>query len=176
MLASFVSDSPDESAEWNLTCLACDTAVGHIRGIVKPAAIEPGRTLNRAGPMSRSRAYAATMPRSVDVLAVLDRGSTDYNSAWRRQQAGFGRGYILRRYGLLHGPTARRTLLTESVVVLGDLLLSRDLAALRGRLAGWHAAGARVRLPLPPADSLDHSISFRDSLVMRRGAHQRHAA
>jgi N-acetylglucosaminyl-diphospho-decaprenol L-rhamnosyltransferase len=175
MLASFVSDSPDASAEWNLRRQTWNTAVGHIRGIVEPAVIDPGRTLDPAGGLSRSSAYAAAMPRSVDALSVLDR-STDYRSAWRRRQAGFGRGYILRRYGLLHGPTARRTLLTEAVVVLGDLLLSRDLAALRGRLAGWHAAGARVRLPLPPADCLDHSISFRDSLALRRGAHQRHTA
>ena len=56
---------------------------------------------------------------------------------------------------------------TEAIVVLADLLISRDMAALRGRIAGWHAARARPRLELPPAESVDASIGFRDSLARR---------
>ena len=99
-----------------------------------------------------------------------------YRSAWQRRQAGFGRGYMVRRYGLLRGSTALRTLLTEVIVVCGDLWISRDLLALRGRLAGWRAGRSRPRLPLPPAESLDHDIGLRDSLAMRRGVYARRAA
>jgi len=99
-----------------------------------------------------------------------------YRSPWQRRQAGYGRGYMLRRYGLLHGSTTLRTLVTEAIVVCGDLWISRDLLALRGRLAGWRAGGSSPRLPLPPAESLDHSIDLRHSLAMRRGVYARRAA
>jgi GT2 family glycosyltransferase len=99
-----------------------------------------------------------------------------YRSAWQRRHAGFGRGYMLRRYGLLRGRTAVRTLLTEAIVVCGDLWISRDLLALRGRLAGWRAGRLHPQLPLPPAESLEHTIGLRDSLAMRRGVYERRAA
>jgi GT2 family glycosyltransferase len=90
-----------------------------------------------------------------------------HRSASQRWYAGFGRAYMLRRYGLLHGRTAPRALSTEAIVVLGDLAISRDLAALRGRIAGWRAGRARPRLA-PPAEAIDMSIGFRDSLARRR--------
>ena len=112
-----------------------------------------------------------------DAVGVhLGSASHGHRSAWQRRQGGFGRGYLLRRYGLLRGRTAPRALVTEAVVVLGDLCISRDLAALQGRLAGWHAGRPRPRLPLPPAECLDQSIGFRDSLAMRRGVYRRRAA
>jgi N-acetylglucosaminyl-diphospho-decaprenol L-rhamnosyltransferase len=106
----------------------------------------------------------------------LGSATNGFRSLWQRLQAGFGRGYILRRYGLLRGHTAPRALATEAIVVLGDLVISRDLSALKGRLAGWRAGRLRPRLPLPPADCVDRGISFRDSLAMRRGVYGRRAA
>ena len=103
----------------------------------------------------------------------LGSATNGFRSPWQRLQGGFGRGYVLRRYGLLRGRTAPRALATEAVVVLGDLALSRDLAALRGRLAGWRAGQARSQLALPPAECLDRDIGFRDSLAMRRGVYAR---
>jgi N-acetylglucosaminyl-diphospho-decaprenol L-rhamnosyltransferase len=99
-----------------------------------------------------------------------------HRSAWQRRHGGFGRGYLLRRYGLLRGRNAPRTLATEAVVVLADLVLSRDLAALGGRLSGWHAARRAPHLSPPPADAVDAATSFRDSLAMRRGVYARRAA
>jgi N-acetylglucosaminyl-diphospho-decaprenol L-rhamnosyltransferase len=84
-----------------------------------------------------------------------------------RRHGAFGRGYMLRRYGLLRGPKALRALCTEAIVVFGDLVISRDLAALRGRLQGWRVAGTRARLAGPPIESVDHGIGFRESLVRR---------
>jgi N-acetylglucosaminyl-diphospho-decaprenol L-rhamnosyltransferase len=112
-----------------------------------------------------------------DAVAVhLGSATHGHRSAWQRRHGGFGRGYMLRRYGLLHGRSAPRTLATEAVVVLGDLAISRDLAALRGRLSGWRAGRRASRLPAPPADAVDHQIGFRDSLALRRGVYGRRAA
>jgi N-acetylglucosaminyl-diphospho-decaprenol L-rhamnosyltransferase len=112
-----------------------------------------------------------------DAVGVhLGSATHGHRSAWQRRHAGFGRGYLLRRYGLLRGRTALRTLATEAAVVLGDLVISRDLAALQGRLAGWRAGRDAPRLPSPPAGAVDHTISFRDSLALRRGVYGRRAA
>jgi GT2 family glycosyltransferase len=98
-----------------------------------------------------------------------------HRSAWQRELGGFSRGYMLRRYGLLHDGTAPRTLATELVVMLGDAAISRDLAATRGRVAGWRAARGLPRR-VRPLDALDAQIGFRDSLAMRRGVYGRRVA
>jgi GT2 family glycosyltransferase len=122
--------------------------------------------------MAGWRSVAAT-----DAVGVhLGSATNGFRSQWQRLQGGFGRGYLLRRYGLLRGRTAPRAFATEAVVVLGDLVLSHDLAALRGRLAGWRAGRSRPRLALPPAECLDRGIGLRDSLAMRRGVYGRRAA
>ncbi len=114
---------------------------------------------------------------AVDAVGVhLGSGTHGHRSAWQRRHGGFGRGYMLRRYGLLRGRTAPRTLATEAVVVLGDLAISRDLAALRGRVSGWRAGAKGTRRPHPPAEAIDAGVSFRDSLALRRGVYGRRAA
>lgn len=91
-----------------------------------------------------------------------------HRSAAQRRHAGFARGYLLRRYGRLRGRYAPRVLITEATVVLGDLAYSRDLAALRGRMAGWRAAGDGPRLPDPPPDAVEGGIGLLTSLRLRR--------
>jgi N-acetylglucosaminyl-diphospho-decaprenol L-rhamnosyltransferase len=111
-----------------------------------------------------------------DAVGVhLGSATHGHRSAWQRRHGGFGRGYLLRRYRLLRGRMAPRTLATEVVVVLADLMISRDLAALQGRMAGWRAARRAPRLPQPPSEAVDDTISFRDSLNMRRGVYGRRA-
>jgi N-acetylglucosaminyl-diphospho-decaprenol L-rhamnosyltransferase len=99
-------------------------------------------------------------------------GSVTYGhrSPTQRRLAGFSRGYLLRRYGVLRRRSAPRALLTEALVVAGDAVVCRDLEALRGRLQGWRAAQGRARHPWPPEEAIDHSISLRESLALRRGA------
>jgi N-acetylglucosaminyl-diphospho-decaprenol L-rhamnosyltransferase len=98
-------------------------------------------------------------------------GSATFGRGSLRQRrfAAFSRGYLLRRYGVLCGRFAPRTLLTETLVVSADAALARDLTALRGRVAGWRAARGMARRPRPPAEAIDATISLRDSLVLRRG-------
>src|ERR1035441_5203293 len=118
------------------------------------------------------RAVGATDAGGVD----LGSAAHGHRSARQRRNGGFGRGYMLRRYGLLRGRTAPRALATEAVVVLADLAISRDLAALRGRLTAWRAARRLPPLARPPAEAIDASIGFRDSLQMRRGVYARRSA
>jgi GT2 family glycosyltransferase len=104
-----------------------------------------------------------------DAIAVhLGSASAGHRSAWQRYQSGFARGYFLRRYGVLRGRAAARALATETVVVVGDATLSRDLSALRGRMAGWRAARASPPAPAPPDDAVDRTISLIESLRLRR--------
>lgn len=114
---------------------------------------------------------------AADAVGVhLGSATHGHRSAWQRRHGGFGRGYMLRRYGLLRGRAAARTLATEAVVVVGDLVVSRDTAALSGRVAGWRAARGASRLGLPPAEAIDHDITMSDSIALRRGVYGRRAA
>jgi N-acetylglucosaminyl-diphospho-decaprenol L-rhamnosyltransferase len=123
----------------------------------------------------RSRGWKAAMaPEAVGVH--LGSATHRHRSAAQRRYGGFGRGYLIRRYGLLHRLTGPRTILTETIVVLGDLMISRDLAALRGRLEGWRAGRGRPRLPLPPSAAIDTTITFLDSLALRRAVYAGRAA
>lgn len=109
-----------------------------------------------------------------DALGVhLGSATFGRRSAEQRRLAGFSRGYLLRRYGVMRSAVAPRALLTEAIVVSGDLIMCRDLAALRGRLAGWGAARNMQRLPKPPPEAIDSTISLRESLALRWGVHQR---
>ena len=102
-----------------------------------------------------------------DAVAVHVRSATRSNvTAKGRREAGFGRAYILRRYGVLHSARGPRALVTEALVVLADLAISRDLVALRGRLAGWRAAAGRPGYGRPGPGVLDERI-----LVRREPAH-----
>jgi N-acetylglucosaminyl-diphospho-decaprenol L-rhamnosyltransferase len=97
-------------------------------------------------------------------------GTYGRRSATQRHLAGFSRGYLLRRYGVMSSRAGARALLTETLVVAADALLCRDLSAARGRAQGWHAARGRGRHPWPPQDAIDRSISMRRSLTLRMGA------
>lgn len=113
---------------------------------------------------------------ALDAVAI-HRGSATFGhrSAEQRRKAGHGRAYLLRRYGVLRSRDAPRALLTEAIVVAGDLFLARDTAALSGRLAGWRSAAGRPRLARPPADAIDERIGLVDSLRLRRGVYLRPA-
>jgi GT2 family glycosyltransferase len=99
-------------------------------------------------------------------------GSSTYGrrSARQRRMAGFSRGYLLRRYGVLRGRAGPRALLTEAAVLAADLAVCHDTQALRGRVQGWRAGAGMPRHPRPPGEAIDSSISLWESLRLRRGA------
>jgi GT2 family glycosyltransferase len=95
-----------------------------------------------------------------------------HRTASQRRHAGFARGYLLRRYRVLRGRHAIRALAAEAIVVLGDAVLSRDLAALSGRVAGWRSARGLARRSAP-TDALDPAIGMRDSFALRTSIYAR---
>ena len=106
---------------------------------------------------------AACAPTAVGVHAGSS--TAGRRSAWQREQAGFARGYLLRRYGVLRSaPT--RTLATEVAVVAGDLVASRDLAAARGRWRGWRAA-AGLSIHSGRRAGIDRGLGVSESLRLR---------
>lgn len=117
------------------------------------------------------RLRAAGWPAAVATDATgVHHGSatTGRRSAFQRRCAGFARGYLLRAYGVGRSRWAPRALLTEAVVMGGDLVISRDLAALQGRAAGWRA-GRRAAPPRArPAEGVDTAIGLRRSFALRR--------
>jgi N-acetylglucosaminyl-diphospho-decaprenol L-rhamnosyltransferase len=103
-----------------------------------------------------------------DAVAIhIGSASAGPRSAWQRYQSGFARGYFMHRYGVLHSRVGVRAFATEAIVVLADaLVFSHDLAALRGRIAGWRADRAPRKLR-PTSDAIDSRIGFLDSLRLR---------
>jgi len=97
-------------------------------------------------------------------------GSRTYGAGSRRQRrlAGFSRGYLLRRYGVLRSAAGPRAALTEAIVITADAALNRDAEALRGRLSGWRAAGGLPRRTFPPREAIDGSTTLLRSLALRR--------
>jgi GT2 family glycosyltransferase len=111
---------------------------------------------------------AASAPRARGVHL----GSSTYGrrSSRQRRMAGFSRGYLLRRYGVLRGRACARALLTETAVVVADLAICHDIQALRGRVEGWRAGAGLKRHARPPDEAIDRSISLWKSLQLRRSA------
>jgi len=121
----------------------------------------------------RLRAAGWSTVAAPDAVAV-HKGSASAiaRSNWQRYQGGFSRGYFLRRYGVLRGRTALRAFATEAIAVAGDaLVFSHDLAALRGRIAGWRAARGLPRRSDPPREAIDDDITFVKSLRLRLGVY-----
>jgi GT2 family glycosyltransferase len=106
---------------------------------------------------------AASAPAAVGVHAGS--APAGRRSAWQREQAGFARGYLLRRYGVLRSAPVR-ALATEAAVVAGDLAASRDAAAARGRLRGWRAAAGLATHPAARA-GIDVRLGVGESLRLR---------
>jgi N-acetylglucosaminyl-diphospho-decaprenol L-rhamnosyltransferase len=62
---------------------------------------------------------------------------------------GFGRGYVLRKWGVLTGTRGAVALSREAGICAAQLVVDRTPAGIRGRLAGWRAAGLVPRRPYP---------------------------
>ncbi len=103
-----------------------------------------------------------------DARGVHEGGATIVvGSPGQRRHAGFARGFLLRRYGVLRSRAAARALLFEVLVVGWGLLRRQTTLPLRARVAGWRAASGRP-LTAPP-DAIDSSISAREAFARLRG-------
>jgi N-acetylglucosaminyl-diphospho-decaprenol L-rhamnosyltransferase len=121
----------------------------------------------------RLRAAGWTTAAAPDAVGIhLGSATHGHRSERQRRYGGFGRAYLMRRYGLLSRREAARTALTEAIVIAGDAVISRDLAALQGRVAGWRAAAGLPRHVFPPADAIEERIGFREALQRRRGVYE----
>jgi N-acetylglucosaminyl-diphospho-decaprenol L-rhamnosyltransferase len=92
----------------------------------------------------------------------LGGATTGVGSAFQRELAGFSRGYLLRRYGVLRSRAAVRALVFEALVVGWGIARHRTLVPLRTRVRGWRA-GAGERRPIP-ADAVDPEVGWREAL------------
>jgi N-acetylglucosaminyl-diphospho-decaprenol L-rhamnosyltransferase len=93
----------------------------------------------------------------------LGGATTGLDSSFQRRHAGFGRGFILRRYGVLGSRHAVRAILVELLTVGYGLIRVRTLLPLSARLAGWRAAGQGPRLSVPHS-AVNERISLRESV------------
>ncbi len=60
---------------------------------------------------------------------------------------GYGRGYVLRKWGVLEGRRTGSVLLREAVLCAGQAVLDRNLSGVRGRMRGYREAPATERYP-----------------------------
>ncbi len=98
--------------------------------------------------------------------ASLGAGSGD-----KYAHTGWGRGYMLRRYGVMAKPRrGLRTLAGEATICAGQLLRDRTAQGLLGRLRGWRDGAGLERRPIPEAALLD--LTLREALALR---HRRRA-
>jgi len=88
------------------------------------------------------------------VLASEARGTHDHSatlgsgSARKNYLMGFGRGYVLRKWGVMRSTRrAAAVLARDSVLCLGQLAHDRNAAGLRGRADGYRAATRTERYP-----------------------------
>jgi N-acetylglucosaminyl-diphospho-decaprenol L-rhamnosyltransferase len=94
--------------------------------------------------------------------------SIGVDSPRQRELAGFSRGFLLRRYGILRTSATMRALVFEALVVGWGLIRHRTTIPLRARLRGWRAAaGERLRAP---DQAIDHTIGWAEALRRLRGA------
>jgi GT2 family glycosyltransferase len=102
-----------------------------------------------------------------EAVAVHLRSATSgHRSRRARESGGWARGFLLRRWSILRSRALVRALVTEALVAVADMALSRDTVALRSRISGWRCAGALPRRSVPPG-AVDPDIGFVESLRLR---------
>jgi N-acetylglucosaminyl-diphospho-decaprenol L-rhamnosyltransferase len=118
----------------------------------------------------RLRALGWEAAEAPDARGVHLGGTTvGVDSPFQRQLAGFARGFMLRRYGILRSSAAPRSLLLDALVIGWGLVRHRTLVPLRARVQGWHAAARGGRRALPAA-AIDPDVGLVESLRRLRSA------
>jgi GT2 family glycosyltransferase/glycosyltransferase involved in cell wall biosynthesis len=68
-------------------------------------------------------------------------------SARKNYLMGYGRGYVLRKWGVLDGRRTGSVVLREAVLCAGQAVVDRNLAGVRGRIRGYREAPETERYP-----------------------------
>lgn len=88
-------------------------------------------------------------------------------SSAKYRYTGWSRGYMIRRYRVVANPrSAVRVLAAEGVLSLGQAVIDRSCAGLRGRFAGWQAARDLSAREIPTENLT--ALTLRQSLALRR--------
>lgn len=115
----------------------------------------------------RIRTLGWTTVAAPEAVAVHLRSATSgHRSRRARESGGWARGFLLRRWSILGSRAIVRALVTEALVVMADMALSRDTVAVRSRISGWRCAGGLPRRSVPPG-AVDPDIGFAESLRLR---------
>jgi N-acetylglucosaminyl-diphospho-decaprenol L-rhamnosyltransferase len=128
----------------------------------------------------RLREAGASCALAPGALALHDHSATlGSGSNGKNYLSGFGRGYMLRKWGVLSRSRALRAVVRDASICLAQLLVDRNAAGVRGRLDGWRAGRTSARRALSPRmlDSLPRMSLLEES--RRRAARRarlRHAA
>jgi N-acetylglucosaminyl-diphospho-decaprenol L-rhamnosyltransferase len=115
----------------------------------------------------RIRSLGWTTVAAPEAVAVHLRSATSGHRSQRaRESGGWARGFLLRRWSVLRSRALVRALVTEVLVAIADMALSRDTIAVRSRISGWRCAGGLPRRSVPPG-AVDPDIGFVESLRHR---------
>jgi GT2 family glycosyltransferase len=89
----------------------------------------------------RLRLIGAECALVADARAVHAHSSTlGSGSARKNYLTGFGRGYVLRKWGVMTGRRTPVVLARESAICAAQIAFDRTTSGVRGRVAGWRAA------------------------------------
>jgi N-acetylglucosaminyl-diphospho-decaprenol L-rhamnosyltransferase len=86
-------------------------------------------------------------------LAADARGTHEHSASFRSGSArknyltGFGRGYVLRKWGVASARRVPAIVARDAVVCAGQALIDRNLSGVRGRIAGYRAGEATESYP-----------------------------
>lgn len=96
------------------------------------------------------------------------RHSATLGSGSRRKNEliGFGRGYLLRKWGVMSPSRAPRVLARDGVICLGQVIVDHTATGLMGRLRGWRGGGDRR--PYPADALVGHDSPGAVSTLTRR--------
>lgn len=85
---------------------------------------------------------------AADARATHEHSATlGSGSAAKNYLNGFGRGYVLRKWGVLSARRLGPVLARELVILGGQAVIDRNLTGIRGRVRGWRAASPEHPFP-----------------------------
>lgn len=118
----------------------------------------------------RLRRAGGTCALAPDARAVHTHSATLGSGSPRKNYlTGFGRGYVLRKWGVVTPARLPRVLARDLSICAGQLVVDRTAAGIRGRIAGWRAAASIGSVALPPLANGRPPLRLADEL-MRRAA------